>query len=154
MTGELQKRKILPLNQTARSDVLVRGNPVTTRPDDAVDNTFPGLEFDHRNMEKQFFPGLVFEMHHVAGAWLRTVDPARGFPITEAARAAGLMLWHVVGNFAATDGSGLVTRSQFSVFGRSGSNVWQIVRDLEAGDVAIVLGPRRSGTEALPVALD
>ncbi|WP_373413908.1 ferritin-like domain-containing protein [Ensifer aridi] len=158
MSGELQKQKIFPRNQTAHSDAIVRGNPVTTRPDDAVENTFPGLEFDHRNFEKKFFPGLTFELHHtargMASAWLRFVDPALGYPIDEADRAAGLTLWHVVGNFPEIGGSGRVVRSQMTLFGRSGPQVWQILRELEAGAVAIVLGPRRSIGEAVPTTID
>lgn len=154
MSGPLQKQKIFPLNQTARAGVVVRGNPVTTRPDDAVENTFPGLEFDHRNIEKQFFPGLMFELHHGASAWLRAVDPAMNYPIAEADRAAGLTLWHVVGNFPEIGGSGRVARSQIAVFGRSGASAWQVLRELEAGPVAIVLGPLRSLTQTVPVQID
>ena len=154
MTGELQKRKIFPLNQTAHSDFLVRGNPVTTRPDDAVENTFPGLEFDHRNIEKQFFPGLVFELHHRDAAWLRSFDPASGYPITEADREAGLTLWHVRGNFPAMDGSGRVEISAFSLFGMGGTGIWQILRELEAGNVAVVLGPPRAAGQTIPAQID
>ena len=60
MPNDLKNRKLMPLNQTARSDTLVHGNPVTTRADATVENTFPGLEFDHRNLEKQFLDGLLF----------------------------------------------------------------------------------------------
>lgn len=154
MTGELQKQKIFPRNQTARSDAIVRGNPITTRPDDAVENTFPGLEFDHRNIEKQFFPGLMFELHHSASAWLRSVDTSFGYPINEADRAAGLTLWQVVGNFPEIGGSGRVARSQITLFGRPGRLVWQVLRELEAGEVAIVLGPLRSIAETVPTGID
>lgn len=154
MSGDLQKQKIFPRNQTAYSGPVVRGNPVTTRPDDAVENTFPGLEFDHRNIEKKFFPGLTFELHHGASAWLRSVDQAHGYPIDEADRAAGLTLWQVVGNFPEVGGSGRVVRSQMATFGRSGPEVWQILRELEAGDVAIAIGPRRPSGATVPVAID
>src|SRR6266566_2018402 len=59
----LKSMKLFPRNLTARADTVVRGNPVTTRPESGVDNAWPGLEFDHRGMEKFFFPGLVFEFH-------------------------------------------------------------------------------------------
>ncbi|MBY5376646.1 ferritin-like domain-containing protein [Rhizobium leguminosarum] len=154
MSSELTKQKIFARNQTARSDVSVRGNPVTTRPDDAVENTFPGLEFDHRNIEKKFFPGLMFELHHGGSAWLREVDSAFGYPIEEADRATGLTLWHIVGNFPESGGSSTVLRSQVAVFGTSGSAVWQILRELEAGDVAIVLGPLRTASQGIPQVLD
>jgi hypothetical protein len=46
---------------------------VVTRPEDAVANCFPGLECDIRNLDRRFFPGLVFEF--VAdGAKLAYVD--------------------------------------------------------------------------------
>jgi hypothetical protein len=57
----LQSEKIFPLNLTARAEKSVAGNPVTTRMESGVSNCFPGLEFDHRNLDRRFFPGLVFE---------------------------------------------------------------------------------------------
>src|ERR1700751_614694 len=53
--------KIFPRNLTARASVEVIGNPVTTRLESAVGNCFPGLEFDHRNLDRRFFPGLIVE---------------------------------------------------------------------------------------------
>jgi hypothetical protein len=53
--------KIFPRNLTARASVQVVGNPVTTRLESGVGNCFPGLEFDHRNLDRRFFPGLVVE---------------------------------------------------------------------------------------------
>jgi hypothetical protein len=53
--------KIFPRNLTARASVEVVGNPVTTRLESSVGNCFPGLEFDHRNLDRRFFPGLVLE---------------------------------------------------------------------------------------------
>ena len=55
------ERKIYPRNLTARASYFVPGNPVTTRPEDAVANCFPGLELDVRNLDRRFFPGLVFD---------------------------------------------------------------------------------------------
>jgi hypothetical protein len=52
--------KIFPRNLTAQASYLVPGNPVVTRPEDAVANCFPGLEIDVRNLDRRFFPGLVF----------------------------------------------------------------------------------------------
>jgi len=56
-----RKEKIYPRNLTALAAVLVHGNPTVTRPEDAVANCFPGLEIDVRNLDRRFFPGLVFE---------------------------------------------------------------------------------------------
>src|ERR1700694_1962218 len=53
--------KIFPRNLTARATVEIAGNPVTTRLESGVGNCYPGLEFDHRNLDRRFFPGLVFE---------------------------------------------------------------------------------------------
>jgi hypothetical protein len=53
--------KLFPRNLTARAAVQVVGNPVTSRLESGVGNCFPGLEFDHRNLDRRFFVGLVFE---------------------------------------------------------------------------------------------
>lgn len=65
--------KIFPRNLTARAAMRVRGNPDTTRLESGVGNCFPGLEFDHRNLDRRFFPGLVFEFTN-GGAQLLTVE--------------------------------------------------------------------------------
>jgi hypothetical protein len=52
--------KIFPRNLTAKAAYLVPGNPIVSRPEDAVANCFPGLELDVRNLDRRFFPGLVF----------------------------------------------------------------------------------------------
>ncbi|HSK41367.1 MAG TPA: hypothetical protein VK943_16505, partial [Arenibaculum sp.] len=76
MSDNLTSRKIQPRNLTARADAVVRGNPVTTRPESGVENCYPGLEFDQRNLDKRFFPGLVFEFHSSGtGAFIRAVEP-------------------------------------------------------------------------------
>ena len=59
--ADQRANKIFPRNLTAQADYLVAGNPVITRPEDAVANCFPGLELDIRNLDRRFFPGLVFE---------------------------------------------------------------------------------------------
>jgi hypothetical protein len=72
------RHKIFARNLTARAAYLVPGNPVVTRPEDAVANCFPGLEMDVRNLDRRFFPGLVFEFvdaeRFEAGARLAYVD--------------------------------------------------------------------------------
>jgi hypothetical protein len=55
--------KIFPRNLTAKAAYLVKGNPMNSRPEDSVENCYPGLEFDQRNIDKVFFPGLLFEFH-------------------------------------------------------------------------------------------
>src|ERR1035438_10367252 len=66
--------KIFPLNLTAKAATVVTGNPVTTRLEGGVSNCFPGLEFDHRNLDRRFFPGLVFSFGDAGGAPLVAVD--------------------------------------------------------------------------------
>ena len=46
----------------------VLGNPVSTLMDSGVGNCFPGLEFDLRQLDVRFFPGLVFEFPGVTPA--------------------------------------------------------------------------------------
>ena len=57
---DLARAKIFPRNLTARAEFLIAGNPMVTRPEDAMANCFPGLEIDVRNLDRRFFPGLVF----------------------------------------------------------------------------------------------
>src|ERR1700722_20530800 len=59
-TGSMTTAKIFPRNPTARAAYQVVGNPDSTRPEDAVGNCYPGLEADLRNLDRRFFPGLVF----------------------------------------------------------------------------------------------
>lgn len=73
-------------NPTYAEPVL--GNPVSTLMESGVGNCFPGLEFDVRQLDVRFFPGLVFEFLGVTpagpdgtqGARLVYSDPA-GDPI-------------------------------------------------------------------------
>src|SRR5689334_25252908 len=53
--------RIFPRNLTARAAMQIAGNPVSTRLESGVSNCFPGLEFDQRNLDRRFFPGLLFE---------------------------------------------------------------------------------------------
>src|ERR1700722_7970143 len=65
--------KIFPRNLTARAAVQLVGNPVSSRLESAVGNSFPGLEFDHRNLDRRFFADLIFEFTE-AGVQLLGVD--------------------------------------------------------------------------------
>ena len=67
--------KIFPRNLTARAAYIVPGNPVSSRPEDGVDNSYPGLEMDARNLQKYFFPGLYFEVYRSDGARLKEFIP-------------------------------------------------------------------------------
>ncbi|WP_138467268.1 ferritin-like domain-containing protein [Poseidonocella sp. HB161398] len=75
MTGT-PDRKIRPLNLSARAagpempayPEPVLGNPAATLMDSGVGNCFPGLEFDLRQLDVRFFPGLVFSFPGVTPA--------------------------------------------------------------------------------------
>jgi hypothetical protein len=54
---------------------------VTTRLESSVGNCFPGLEFDHRNLDRRFFPGLVFEF---------VSSPTREAALRQGARLVGV----------------------------------------------------------------
>ena len=71
--------KIFPRNLTARAGIMIAGNPVTTRLESGVGNCFPGLEYDQRNLDRRFFPGLVFNFGGTLPVFLAAVeqtDPA------------------------------------------------------------------------------
>jgi hypothetical protein len=53
--------RIIALNLPAKASQEVAGNPVISRLESAIANCFPGLEIDHRNLDRRFFPGLIFE---------------------------------------------------------------------------------------------
>lgn len=82
---ELRAQKIFPRNLTARAARAVVGNPVTTRLESGVGNCYPGLEYDHRNLDRRFFPGLIFDFVSqddanapnllLRGARLTDIDP-------------------------------------------------------------------------------
>lgn len=57
----MTREKITPRNLTARAAHKVLGNPANTRMESGVANCFPGLELDVRNLDRRFFPGLLFE---------------------------------------------------------------------------------------------
>jgi Ferritin-like len=143
--------KIFPRNLTARAEHVVRGNPPTTRPESGVDNCYPGLEFDQRNLDKQFFPGLVFEFHHGDGARLHAFSPGPAPPEPWVREGdPPLWLWALAGRTR-------VEQDEPDVIffnGLSGLEVWRRVHDLLPGRVAIIVGaaPGRS-SEPVPVAV-
>jgi hypothetical protein len=137
----LASQKIFPRNLTARASYLVPGNPVNSRPEAGVDNCYPGLEFDQRNLDQRFFPGLVFYFHRADGA--RLIDG----PLLDAQTKAGISfgdlnaapyyIWGILGRF-------LVEYKDPSMLGcqaQSGMEVWRRVHDLLPGPVAVALGP-------------
>ena len=120
--------KIQPRNLPAQRLVrMVPGNPVTTRLEDSVANCYPGLEFDQRNLDRRFFPGLVFNFVDVAdpahyperaGAHFVTIDisdpalqPPADAPAYERERAPKLLaLYNGDAGTALGDGEWYIAR--------------------------------------------
>ena len=73
--------RIIPLNLPAKLAEEVEGNPVASRLESAIANCFPGLD-DVRNLDRRFFPGLIFsfvrfdphDVNATTGARLVAVD--------------------------------------------------------------------------------
>ena len=57
--------RIIPLNLPAGLEKEVAGNPVLTRLETSPANCFPGLDVDIRNLDRRFFPGLVFNFRNI-----------------------------------------------------------------------------------------
>lgn len=131
--------RIFPRNLTARAAYVVAGNPVVSRPESGVDNTHPGLEFDKRNLDRDFFPGLRFDFQFKLGAKLSKIFPDRlssSTGLTQADLDPGLFLWAVMGHFG--DAPAEVRKAY--LLGVDGYDVLRKVHDLEPGWVAVVVG--------------
>ncbi|NKC16758.1 MAG: hypothetical protein GKR94_32565 [Gammaproteobacteria bacterium] len=135
-----QGYKIIPRNLTAMADIAVAGNPINTRPESGVDNCYPGLEFDQRNLDKRFFPGLVFEFHRSDGAVLRSTDDLPGSGLTEADFGRNIFLVGLAGQFGFD-----ATASFRNAIGLNGLGVWRLIHDLQPGPVVVVVA-RDTGT--------
>jgi hypothetical protein len=135
--------KIFPRNLTARADHLVRGNPSGTRPESGVDNCFPGLEFDQRNMDKRFFPGLVVDFHRIEGSRVLEVTggvpAAQGLTDTDLTPERPLYVWAVCGRTTVDQSDEQV--EPVDCRGAAGLEVWRAVHDLLPGRIAVLLGP-------------
>lgn len=143
--------KIFPRNLTAKADYIVRGNSSSTRLESGVDNCYPGLEFDQRNLDKAFFPGLTFEFHRDDGAILREILPD-GAPAQAGLLAADnqqpLFLGLLVGRTTASQSEAPV----FFFDKLNGLEVWRRIHDLLPGQIAIALGssPNLEDSSLLP----
>lgn len=161
---KLLAQKIFPRNLTARADMVVTGNPVSTRLESGVGNCYPGLEYDHRNLDRRFFPGLVFEFvsgdSSIDGSLVRMglslvdvdladpalrEDPALRAALADNADALGEGPWFVdeieqggrkILTYTETDG----VRTAFDGLGV----VYNFVRGLVPGEVRILLSNRGS----------
>ncbi|MGH3943280.1 MAG: ferritin-like domain-containing protein [Pseudonocardiaceae bacterium] len=137
---ESVRGKIFPRNLTARADQIVRGNPAGSRPESGVDNCYPGLEFDQRNLDTAFFPGLFFEFHRPDGARLRSIGPT-GPAAEQGLRNADLplYLWALSGRIAVDQDE--ASAPTFTCTGLDGLEVWRRVHDLLPGPIAVLLAP-------------
>jgi len=140
----LKPFKLFPRNLTARADAVVRGNPVNSRPESGVENAWPGLEFDHRNLEKAFFPGLVFEYQDERGTILREFAPQS--PAARLLKKAdiqkGIYLAFVQGRLIESSGDAQAVQRVFSFAPPAAMENWRVVRDFEPGPVAVALCDR------------
>lgn len=170
--------KILPRNLTARAAYNVPGNPPSTRPESGVANCYPGLEYDHRNLDRRFFPGLVFEFVSQGdasapsvirqGAWLRAVDtsdPSLTAPPSGFEGASALVDQLNGDDGAALSASGArwflasITQTKDTIALTDGDGspldgltVWRLVRSLRPGPVTLVVR-RRDDAKADPITL-
>lgn len=143
--------KIFPRNLTAQAAYLVPGNPVITRPEDAVANCFPGLEIDIRNLDRRFFPGLVFDFIE-EGARLAYVDAFQDPDLklnTDDARQLYLQLADDDLQKRLSKGSWYLDEIEqnglrISMKSLKDTTAWRIVRSLELGPVTIRLKQRKT----------
>jgi len=131
--------KLFPRNLTARAAYVVRGNPVSARPESGVENTHPGLEWDQRNLDCFFFAGLSLEFQFIDGARVVGIDPARlpaGSGLLEGDAGKDLRLLYIYGRFGAAPETYVLRE----LAGLDGYDVLRTIRDLEQGHVLVVVG--------------
>jgi hypothetical protein len=156
--------KIFPRNLTARAAVEIAGNPVTSRLESSVGNCYPGLEFDHRNLDRRFFPGLVFEFVSIISAVADDVARGQGARLVEVDPADEALadLPQLAKRLAGNEGQLLREGSWFLeeisqggrtiVLSQDGSpldamTTWRMVRSLEPAPITITLRrrPQKAG---------
>jgi len=141
-----------------------------TRTEDAVANCFPGLELDVRNLDRRFFPGLVFNFVDYVdvekegteyGAKLVYVDALEDpdlqlnsattqhrLEVMKISKKVAHTLYETLTNDppASTGNWYLawleVGKKHLSMRGLTGLTVWRLVRGLEPGPVSIGLEDR------------
>jgi hypothetical protein len=136
-------KPLFPRNIAARSDYSVTGNAAHTRPQSSVDNCYPGLDCDSRNLESKFFEGLVFEYHREFGATVASLELTKDqiqSRLTEhtlpSPPAKPWLLFAIYGRIR-PDADPVFIGCK----GLSGSDVWRFVRLLLPERVAIAFGP-------------
>jgi hypothetical protein len=175
--------RIFPRNLTALAAMQIAGNPVTTRMESGVSNCFPGLEFDHRNLDRRFFPGLIFEFVTTdntpdrTGAHLVATDltdealqpPGPNTAVADrpddnvrqqlAAKLTGNVGKQLRnGNWflqsITQNGKTIVVDGDTADARQQGITIWRLVRSLEKGPVSIQLKNRGAAGAASQLQLD
>lgn len=139
----LNRRKIFPRNLTAYAAATVRGNPANARPESGVDNTHPGLEFDQRNIDKAFLPGLVFEFQFLHGAKLVQVRPElfqAPIDLSQSDVDGDFYLYYIFGAFGARPDRPRLVELHRTDGRTDGYEVLRTVHDLEPGRIMVVIG--------------
>ena len=147
--------KIFPRNLTARAAYIVPGNPTSSRPEDGVDNSYPGLEMDARNLQKYFFPGLYFEVYRSDGARLAGIAPPIAKPsedqevknrnsnLTKDDLKDGLYLWLLQGKTTAEQNSeNPPVIDLVNTQGLGGLYAWRKINALFSGKIAVAIAPQ------------
>ncbi|MDQ6837567.1 MAG: hypothetical protein M3137_04295 [Actinomycetota bacterium] len=147
----------VPVNLSARLQRSAAGNPAAARLASGVANCFPGLEFDHRNLDRRFFPGLVVEFadplvaQPSMGGVVTVVDLDDPVLADAAATHPGLAddlaalaadmtadprAWWIV---RIVQGGVAIDPQSIKGLGLDSLGTWRIVRSLEPGPVQLVL---------------
>ena len=149
--------KIFPRNLTARAAAIITGNPASTRLESGVGNCFPGLEFDHRNLDRRFFPGLIFNFGAPAPL-LEAVDPLDPALADQTQPEAADMSREVRAAFDKL-GKGVWSLTSISQRGRRidvdalqdvPASLWRVVRSLVHDQVTIVLTKSTDASSRAP----
>src|SRR5262249_44961760 len=101
-------------------------------------------EFDQRNLNKFFFPGLVFEFQFLQGARLVGVNPEQfqtKNDLQQADITGELYLYYVYGTFGTSPVPRLAELHRTDG-GSDGYEVLRTIRDLEPGPLMVVVGPK------------
>ncbi len=153
MSQNNKEIKIFPRNLTAKADYVVKGNPVSTRLESGVDNCYPGLEFDQRNLDKAFFPGLFFDFHRSDGAILDQI--VEGFPPAQLGlnyQDKPLYLWTVIGRN--TPGQDVEDPIMFHLYGLNGLEVWRRIHNLLECRISVLVGPEPGFSASYPMSIE
>lgn len=137
----LKPRAILPRNMTAKAAYPVPGNPAIARPESGVGNCHPGLEFDVRELDRHFLPGLVFDFCYGAGA--RLVRIGSPFDTNSHIKNWDLkkdlyFLWAVQARFG--DDPDRAEPEPVPLLDVDGYTVLRKIMDLECGHVDVLTG--------------